>query len=320
LGDVPGTQSAAIVSELPALGDSRSSPVLIEGDPAPAGDHPWVTEVRVISQDYFRTVEIPVRAGRPFVAEDAAGNLPAAIVSANAAQRFWQGRDVLGKRIRLSSADWNTPWLTVVGVVGDVNQFFLDTEILPTVYLPYTQQPLRALHFVVRSTSKAEGTGAAVRSAVLATDATQRIYDLKSINSFYSDLTGGVGVIARLMETFAFLALLLSAAGIFALMAYSVAQRTHDIGIRMALGAQRQHIRQLILRNALKLVVGGLVLGLPGAVALSVAMSSVLPAVVTPEPVTFLAFAILLSTVALAACYFPLRKATTVDPVVALRY
>jgi putative ABC transport system permease protein len=320
LSQVPGIRSATITTNVPALGESRSSPIVVEGQAGSPSDRPWFTEVRVISEDYFRTLAIPVREGRSFTAGDERDNLQVAIVSKSAAERFWPGRDALGQRLKLTAASLNTPWLTVVGVVGDVNHFLLDKEIRPTVYLPYQQQPVRALHFLIRSTGQSASLADGIRAAVMAADGTQRVYGLKTVNSYFSDLAGGVGIVAGLMGTFAFLALILSAAGIFALMAYSVAQRTHDIGIRMALGAQRSTIGRLILMNAVKLIVLGLALGIPGAIALSFAMSAVLPALVVPEPFTFLTFALLLAGVAAVACYFPLRRATRVDPVIALRY
>lgn len=320
LNEVSGIQSAAVTSDLPALGESRSSPILIEGQAGSPSDRPWFTEVRVISQDYFRSLEIPVRAGRSFADGDDLQNMPVAIVSRSAAKRFWPDHNVLGQRLKLTSSALNTSWLTVVGVVGDVNYFFLDKELRPTVYVPYLQHPRRALHFLVRSDVRSESTSGGIRTAVLATDSTQRVYGLKTLNSFYSDLTGGVGVVAGLMETFALLALVLSAAGIYALMAYSVAQRTHDIGIRLALGAPRSNIGHLVLANALKLIVMGLLLGIPGTVALAFVMTSVLPALVLLEPLTFAFFALLLAGVALIACYVPVRRATRVDPIIALRY
>jgi predicted permease len=320
LSAVPGVKAAGLTSDLPALGESRSSPILIEGQAGSPSDRPWFTEVRVVSQDYFRSLEIPVREGRSFSDGDDPRNMPVAIVSRSAAERFWPDHNVIGQRLKLTSAALNTSWLTVVGVVGDVNYFFLDKEVRPTVYVPYLQRPRRALHFLVLSNVQSESTSSGIRAAVLATDSTQRVYGLKTVNSFYSDLTGGVGVVAGLMETFALLALILSAVGIFALMAYSVAQRTHDIGIRMALGAQRWDIGYLVLSNALKLIVVGLLLGIPGAVALSFVMSSVLPALVILEPLTFVAFVLLLASVALIACYLPLRRATKVEPMIALHY
>ncbi len=149
---IPEMQSVGVISELPALGDTRSSPLVIEGQTVniPEPERPLLTEVRVTSEDYFRTMAIPIREGRIFTSQDSADALPVAVVSMSAARRFWPGQDAIGRRFKLVSSDIRTPWVTVVGMVGDVEYFFLDTEVRPTVYLPYLQQPIRALNFVIR--------------------------------------------------------------------------------------------------------------------------------------------------------------------------
>jgi len=316
---ISGTRSAAVISQLPALADSRTSSVVMEGQPAASPDRPLLAEVQVTSEDYFRTMTIPILSGRPFLRQDSAGGLPVAVISQSAARRFWPGQNPMGQRVRLASTEINTGWLTIVGIAGDVNHFLLDSEVRPTIYLPYRQQTIRSLNLLMRTRAPLDQTAIAVRAAARAIDPGQPINDLDRLSRFFADLAGGVGVIATLLAVFAVIALVLATAGIYAVMAYSVAQRTQEIGIRIALGAQPEDVRRLIVGSALRLVGIGLGLGLPAALALTLGMSSVLPGVVALDPLTFASFAILLAAVALLASFIPSHRATRVDPMTALR-
>jgi putative ABC transport system permease protein len=319
LDALPEIQSAAVVSELPALADSRSGSVIVEGQPAPSPARPLMAEVRVISEDYFRAMAMPVRLGRAFAPHDNADSLPVAIISEGAARHFWPGQDPLGHRFKLATTELKTPWLTIVGIVGDVRYFFLNSEVRPTVYVPYMQQPLRFLNLVLRAEASMNRTMSDVRESVQAVDSTVPVYGIERISQFFADLAGGVGLIGALMGVFAMIALALAAAGIYAVIAYSVTQRIEEIGIRMALGAQPRDIRKLVVGNAMRLLGIGLGLGLPVALALGRVMSSVLSGVVALEPLTFISFTIVLWAVGLLAGYLPARRAAKVDPMVALR-
>jgi len=319
LGALPEIQSAAVVSELPALADSRSGSVIIEGEPAPPPGRPLMAEVRVISEDYFRAVAMPVMLGRAFVPQDNPGSLPVAIVSEGAARRFWPGQDPLGHRFELASTELKTTWLTVIGTVGDVRYFFLGSDVRPTIYVPYLQQPIRSLSVVMRTEAGMNQTAADVRESVRAVDSTVPVYGIERISQFFADLSGGIELIGALMGVFAMIALALAAAGIYAIVAYSVAQRTQEIGIRMALGAQPRDIWKLVVGNASQLLGIGLGLGLPVALALGRVMSSVLSGVVALELTTFITFTIVLSAAGLLAAYLPARRAAKVDPIIVLR-
>jgi len=262
---------------------------------------------------------IPILSGRPFLRQDSAGGLPVAVISKSAARRFWPGQNPMGQRVRLASTELNTGWLTVVGIAGDVNHFLLDSEVRPTIYLPYRQQPIRSLNLLIRTRASLDRTAIAVRAAGQAVDRGQPINDLQRLSKFFADLAGGVGVIATLLGVFAAIALALATAGIYAVMAYSVAQRTQEIGIRMALGARPEDVRRLIVGSALRLVGIGLGLGLPASLALTLGMSSILPGVVALDPLTFASFSILLAAAALLASFIPSHRATKVDPMMALR-
>ncbi len=316
---ISGTQSAAVISALPALADSRTSSIVIEGQPAASPDKPLLGEVRVTSEDYFKTMTIPILSGRPFQRQDSAGGMPVAVISKSAARRFWPGQNAMGQRVRLASTELSTGWLTIVGIAGDVNHFLLDSEVRPTIYLPYRQQPIRSLNLLIRTRASLDQTAMAVRAAGQAVDRGQPINDLERLSKFFADLAGGVGVIATLLGIFAAIALVLATAGIYAVMAYSVAQRTQEIGIRMALGARPEDVRRLIVGGALRLVGIGLALGLPASLALTLGMSSVLPGVIALDPLTFASFSILLAAVALLASFIPSHRATRVDPMTALR-
>ena len=315
---VPGVQSAALVSELPALADSRTSSVVVEGQSTDSADRPLLAEVRIISEAYFRVIAAKVKLGRAFTPQDDAASLPVAIISESAARRFWPVQAPLGRRLKLTSTELNTPWLSVVGTVGDMRHFFLNSEVRPTVYLPYRQQPLRSLNFVVRAEAGTRGVVNDVREAVRAVDSTIPVYGVEQISRYFADLAGGVGVIGTLMGVFGAIALALAAAGVYAVMAYSVAQRTREIGIRVALGAQPMDIWKLVLGNTIRLLGIGLGLGLPVAIALGRLMSSVLPGVVELDLLSLLAFTAVLSATGLLAGYLPARHATQVSPIVAL--
>ena len=319
LSVIPEIQSAAVISELPALGDSRSSPVVIEGQAADGRERPLLAEVRVTSEEYFRALEIPVRAGRVFTSHDTGGNLPVAVVSAGAAARFWPGRDVIGRRLRLNSAEMASGWLAVVGIVGDVNHFFLDTEVRPTVYVSYLQRPVRGLNFVIRSEAPFDVAGPEIRQAVRSVDGKQQAYDLQNLKRFFTELSAAVGIMTSLMSAFAFIALGLSAAGVYASMAYSVAQRRQEIGIRIALGAEPRDVLKLVVGNAMKLAAIGLVIAVPAALALSRAMIAAMSGIIALDFLTLAGFAALPAAMTLFAAYMPARRASMIDPLKGLR-
>lgn len=316
---IPEIQSAAMISELPALGDSRSSPVVIEGQAVDGRERPLLAEVRVTSEEYFSSLGIRVREGRGFTSHDTGENLPVAVVSGGAAARFWPGQDVIGRRLRLNSAEMPGGWLTVVGIVGDVNHFFLDTEVRPTVYVSYLQRPVRGLNFVIRSEAPFEVAAPKIRQAVRSVDGKQQAYDLQNLKRFFTELSGAVGIMTSLMSAFAFIALGLSAAGVYALMAYSVAQRRQEIGIRMALGAEPRDILKLVVGNAMKLTAIGLVIAVPAALALSRVMIAAMSGIVALDFLTLAGFATIPAAIALFAAYMPARGASMSDPLRALR-
>jgi putative ABC transport system permease protein len=236
------------------------------------------------------------------------------------AHRIWGSQDPVGKRIKFGRAESSEPWRTIVGVVGDFEQSPFDRAPKPTAYFPFAQMPLASSALAVRTSGDPIALAAAARAQVRSVDADQPPYDMRTLAQLISDNVSGVESSARMMFVFGVVALVLAASGIFALMTYSVTQRTHEIGVRMALGAQRGDVLRLVVGYAIKLAIIGLAIGVPFALALTAALSSVLFGVVRIDTAVFALFTLLLALVAALAAYIPARRATQVDPIVALRY
>lgn len=321
LGTIPDLQSVAAISELPALGLSRSVPVDIEGQGRSSNQQALFSEMRVVSEDCFRTLAIPISAGRSFGTQDRGGTLPVAVISKAAARRFWFGKDPLGHRFRIVSRQTNTPWLTIVGIAGDVNHFLLDREVRPTVYVPYTQHPIRTLSVVMKTVvPPSKETALAVRETMRAVDPAQPLYNLDNLGRVFSDVAGAVGAVAALLTALAVVALALSGAGIYAAIAYWVSRQAREIGIRMALGARPHDVRWMVVGKALRLIMIALAIGLPAALALGRVTSSRLSGVITLAPLQFVLCGMFMLAIAILASLVPANRAASVDPIVALRH
>jgi putative ABC transport system permease protein len=247
------------------------------------------------------------------------GGLNAVIVDEEFARRYWPGEDAVGKRIRFGSTT-DSPPLTVVGVVGRVRMEGLKTDSSRVQgYLPYLQFPTRYLSVVLRSTVEPEQLIAQARREVAAVDREQPIYSVRTLAQMRATSIAPAALNLTLVGLFAALALVLAAVGLYGVMSFVVSQRTREIGIRVALGAQRRDIFKLIVGRGLLLVLAGVALGLGGAFAITRALASLLYGVSATDPLTFAAVSVLLACVALLACYVPARRATKVDPLIALR-
>lgn len=236
------------------------------------------------------------------------------------AHQNWPEQDPLGKHIRMGRAGSAEPWRTIVGIVGDVRPSPLDHSPAPTVYVPVAQRPELASAFVVRTLGDPLALAASISGQMRSVDPDQPAYDVRSLEQVLSDNLSGIEQTARLMLVFGFSALTLAAAGIFAVMAYSVTQRTHEIGVRIALGARHIDVLRLVVGFAMKMAAVGLGIGLVLAALLTRALSSALFGVVQTDVTTFALLTFLLATVAAMAAYLPARWAMKVDPMVALRY
>ncbi len=319
LQGLPGVKSAAVANSLPADWYWDSMRVTIEGQGPLLPGEMRLAISELVGPDFFRTLRIPLRQGRLFTSGDGAEAAPVAIISDSLARHYWPAKSPIGKRMRLGD-DTKAPWRTVVGVAGDIVRAPLDLQPDPTVYVPFAQQPQGAMAIAIRTSGDPMAVGAAAQTQVQALDRNQPIYDMRTLEQKVSDNMSGVESSARLMTMFGIIGLVLAAAGVYAVMAYLVVQRTHEIGVRMALGATPGHVLRLMVRRAVVLAVVGLAIGLPAALALARVLSSVLFGVVSMDLAVFTGCTFVLALVAGVAGYLPARRASKVDPIVALRY
>jgi len=321
---LPGVQSVVLARNLPMSGSDPSMPIAIEGTPPPPSQIPIVARFRAVGPDYFHGLQIAMLSGRDFTEHDTADAPRVAIVSKSLAKLYWPKEDALGKRLKpeLTSGQW----CTVIGVAADVRHWAADiTDVEPTAYYPYTQVPPAflpllegSMSFAVRSDNSV-GLLGSVRTAVADIDKTVPVYGVKSMDEMVSDSGSLRRFDMWLIGTFAALALTLAAVGIYGVMAYSVSQRTREIGIRIALGAPRQNVLRLILGQGAKLAVAGVLIGIVGAFALTRLMESLLFGVSPRDFGTFSFVPAIVLALILVGCYIPARRATRLDPVVALR-
>ncbi len=319
LQSLPSVKSAAAANSLPADWSWDSTRVTVEGQGPLAPGEMRLAISELISPDFFRTLRIPLRQGRLFTFQDGADAPAVAVVSESMGRRYWPRQNPVGKRVHLGD-DPKTPWRTVVGVAGDVRRAPLDLQADPTVYVPFAQVPQASMAIAIRTAGDPVAVGAAARAQVQALDRNQPVYDMRTLEQKVSDNMSGVESSARLMTMFGIIALALAAAGIYAVMAYLVAQRTHEIGVRMALGATPGQVLRLMVRRTVVLAGVGLAIGLPVAMAMARLLSSFLFGVVSLDVAVFVACTVVLALVAALAGYLPARRAARVDPMVALRY
>jgi putative ABC transport system permease protein len=321
LAILPGVKAAGAINHLPLSATGFQRSFLIEGKPEPKLN----VGFRLVSPDYFRAMGIQLRAGRLIDDHDRENAPRVVIVNETFARLLMANEDPLGKRIKVGSEQGPFPWLMIAGVVGDVKHRGLDRETQPEMYVPYLQPLLPSwgvppMFLVVRSESEPASLIAAVRSVVQELDRDQPVYSIATTDQLISRSIAPRRFNMTLLAVFATLALALAAVGIYGVMAYAVTQRTQEIGIRMALGAQGRDVLRMVVGQGMELVALGLVIGLAGALAATRAVKSLLYDVSPTDPWTFAGVALLLVVVTLLACYFPARRAMKVDPIVALKY
>jgi putative ABC transport system permease protein len=330
---LPGVQGAGTINLLPLSGTSSSGSVTLEdtsvrGVPIrPDWNLPYIeTDYRSVTPGYFQTLKIPLQKGRFFTdADDLPDAAPVSIVDEDFAHRFWPNQDATGKRIaRRIVPNSNPPqplWTTIVGVVGHVKHYGLEVQGREQAYFPQSSSlAARDMFLVVRTTNDPTGLTAAIRRELVAIDADVPIYDVRTMDQLLANSMTERQLNMLLLVSFALLALTLAAIGIYGVMSYSVAQRTHEIGIRMALGASRRDVLRMIAAHALRLAGAGLGFGLILALVLTRLISGLLYGVRATDPFTYIAIALLLGLVALLASALPARRATRVAPMVVLRY
>src|SRR5581483_1297513 len=319
LQHTPGVISVGGVSALPMNGGWWGRSLTVEGFPVlSVGQAPMLLH-QISLPGYFKAMGIPLEAGREFTDSDGTNGERLTIINQSIARRYFPNGDALGKRIRFGPPEDNEPWHTIIGVAGDVKQTGLDDHAFFCAYLPFNERATGTMDIVVRTSSSPEGLAQAVRSAVKDLDSSLPIIGLRSMDEIVSRSMWQQRLYSRLFALFGIVALVLAAVGIYGVMSYTVSQRTHEIGIRMALGAQAFDVLKSVLREGLLQIIIGLVIGLAASLALTRLMETVLFEVKTTDVATFTVVSALLALIALAACFIPARKASKVEPLVAMR-
>jgi len=313
---LPGAQSAAAVSSLPLAGFDNDAGFVIEGRPEPLPDQRPVAWISSVSPDYFRTMGMRLVKGREFTERDNESAARVVIISEATARRHFPNEDPTGKRIGNGRPDG---WREIVGVTADVKHFGLNQDARVSMFFPDRQQPSRRMNIVVRTTADPMSLSSALRGAVAAMDKNLAVSNISAMDEITAQSIGQERFTLLLLGVFSTLALLLAAAGIYGVMSYAVAQRTHEIGVRMTLGAQTRDVLKLVVAQGMSLVLWGVGIGLASAFALTRLIRGLLFGVSATDPMTFVGVAALLALVALVACYVPARRASKVDPMVALR-
>jgi putative ABC transport system permease protein len=317
LAGQPGVVSAASSMTFPLDGHRRINlAFVIEGQPAAEPGAQPIGDLRSATPEYFQTLGIPLVTGRLFTPSDGPESPDVAIVNRALARRYFGSESPLGRRI---SADSGQTWITIVGVVGDVRQYGLESEPADEVYLPFSQLPIREGSFLVRTSADPAGMARRIGEEVLAIDPGQPLANVQTLEEVRGETLASPRLTTTLLLLFALVALCITAAGLGGVVAFSVSQRTQEIGVRMALGAGRGEVLGMVLRDGLRLVAFGLALGIAAAILLTRLMTGLLFQVEATDPITFASMALVLMLIAAAACLAPARRASTVDPMIALR-
>jgi len=321
LRNLPGVKSVAGINPLPLSNTNFSSRFIVEGAPfVPLADRPYAG-VRVITPDYFQTMSIPNLRGRSFTEQDRENTPRVIIVNEALASRYWPNEDAIGKRLDFTEEDsGKQEWLEIVGVVGNVRHKALETEVMPEAYLPYKQSPENFMNLVVRTTTDPASMVPAIRSQVLSVDQDQPVSDIMTMEQRVAKSVAAKRFVMFMLGAFSILALGLAAVGIYGVMAYLVTQRTQEIGVRMALGAQKSDVLKLVVSKGMALAIIGTAIGLVASLALTRLMRSLLFEVTPTDWLTFVTASTVLLIAALLASYIPAHRATKVDPLTALRY
>ena len=321
--ELPGVESAGVITFLPLSFSGMNFSFSVEGRSAPGDMELPLAVYRVVNPDYFRTMTIPLQRGRVFDSRDTSDAPPVIVVNRKLAEQFWPGEDPTGKRLKIGPVDSSNPWATVAGVVGDVRQGGLYGEQDLAIYVPYAQERrgfVAPRDLIVRTTGNPASLAGAVREAVWAVDKDQPISNVRTMDHVLAASVSRERFQTLLLALFATLALVLACVGLYGVISYAVVQRTHEIGVRMALGAQAGDVLRLVINQGMLLTLIGLVIGIAGAFAVTRVMTEMLYGVTATDPLTFAGVPIVLGVIALLACYIPARRATKVDPLVALRY
>ena len=315
LNSVSGIEQSAVASAFPASGSNSRRRIEIDGHPVPDPDRLPVVDARVVTADYFSVMRIPLVRGRAFHSGDRETTAPVVVVSEAMARKYWPGEDPIGRRLRIRDGQW----MTVVGICGDIIQDWYDQRFVPTMYRPFVQAPTDYFGIAIRTSGDPDTVASAVRHALLQVDSTQPVFELMTMRVRLHERTIGLQYLAAVMTVFGSLALVLAVVGLYAVIAYLVAQRRHEIGLRIALGATRRNVVGLTVRQALNLTLLGSAIGLVLAVALARVMEAALLGIASGDAAVFMLFGGLLIGASLVAGYLPAHRAASIDPMTALR-
>jgi putative ABC transport system permease protein len=316
---LPGVETAGAISFLPLAGLGAATDFTIAGQPVPVAGPPMGTDVRVCDNGYFRAMRVPLVSGRLFSEREMREKSNVVIINETMAKRFFPGGDALGKSLVISMNLPNVP-TEIVGIVGDVKQGDVTSDMHPMTYWPHPQLAYSAMTLTIRTTNDPAALAPLLEREVHALDKDQPIADVRTMDQWVSRSLSQARFSSTLLTTFAAVALLLAAIGIYGVMSYAVSQRTAEIGIRLALGAESGDVLRMIVGGTARLAAAGLGIGLLLALALGRTLSTLLYDTAGTDPLTFAAVAVVLGSVALAAGYLPARRASRIPPVEALRY
>ncbi len=320
LAALPGVKAVGTTSVLPLSDNFDGRGLQVEDQPRARGEEITV-DLYVTSPGYLRAMEIPVVKGRALTEQDVTDGQPVALINRTMAAQLWANQDPIGKRIKFPGDEKRPqPWRTIVGVVSDVSQYALDQRAPMQIYLPHSQFSTSFNSLVIKTDVDANGMTAAVRRELVSLDKDQAVFNVTTLDQLLSESILTRQFFMSLLLVFAVLALVLAAVGIYGVMSFVASQRTHEIGIRMALGAQTRDVLKLIMGSGMVLAASGVALGLGGAFAVTRVMAGLLFGVTATDTITFVSVSLGLMCIALLACYVPARRATKVDPLVALRY
>ncbi|MFY9532026.1 MAG: ABC transporter permease [Candidatus Acidiferrales bacterium] len=325
---LPGVISASATNFLPMTGWADFCDFDIQGRPAPPPGKEFTSEYLVVDPDYVRTMGIPLKEGRDLMPRDGEQSGGVVLINEALVNRYWPNDDPVGKLVRIQLPETNTPWrpkpregwLTIVGVVGDVRDWAWSEKRTGQIYLPYQQNPSRLMRLVVRTPADRAVTSSAVRRALMEVDANQPATEIRTMEELVTSAVARRRLSMLLLAIFAGFATLLAAVGIYGVMSYAVTQRTHEIGVRMALGAQPRDVLGMVVREGMFLTLTGVAFGFLASLLSARLIRGLLYGVSALDPVTVFGVAGFLAAVALISCFFPARRATKVDPMVALRY